>query len=82
MLLKFVILVMFVAAYSVAMLLQIGLAGIGAETMKLTATLVPSTIAGIIVGNIVSTRISELTFRRLLISILAFTTISLFATLG
>ena len=75
------ILVMFIAAYSVALVLQVSLAGISAETMKLTAMLVPSTIAGIIVGHFLSSRVSESIFRWLLTSILIFTAIFLFATI-
>jgi len=75
------ILVMFISAYSIALVLQISLAGISAETMKLTAMLVPSTIAGIIVGNFLSSRVSETIFRWLLTSILLFTAIFLFATI-
>ncbi len=75
------ILVMFVVAYTIALLLQFGLAGISTDTLKLTAMLAPPTLAGIIVGHILSSRISELAFRWLLTIILAFTAIFLFATL-
>ncbi len=74
------ILVMFVVAYTIALLLQFALAGISTDTLRLTATLAPPTLAGIIVGQILSSRISEVTFRWLLTIILAFTAIFLFAT--
>ncbi len=75
------ILVMFVVAYTIALLLQFALAGISTDTLVLTAMLAPPTLAGIFVGHILSSRISEATFRWLLATILAFTTIFLFATL-
>ena len=75
------ILAMFVVAYTVALLLQFALAGISTDSLRLTAKLVPSTIAGILVGRYLSSRISDPTFRWLLTIILAFTTIILFATL-
>ncbi len=75
------ILVMFVVAYTIALLLQFALAGISTDTLRLTAILAPPTLAGIFVGEFFSSRISEATFRRLLSTILAFTTIILFATL-
>ncbi len=75
------ILVMFVGAYAVALLLQVSLAGISADTMRFTAMLVPSTIAGIWLGRFLSSRISEATFRWLLTIILAFTAVTLLATL-
>ena len=75
------ILVMFVVAYTIALLLQFSLAGISTDSLRLTAMLVPSTIAGILVGQFLSSRISEPTFRWLLTIILALTAILLFATL-
>ena len=75
------ILVMFIAAYTIALLLQFALANISMDTLMLTAMLAPPTLAGILVGHILSSRISEAVFRRLLLVILAFTTVFLFATL-
>ncbi len=75
------ILVMFVVAYTIALLLQFALAGISTDTLRLTAILAPPTLAGIFVGEFLSSRISEATFRRLLSTLLAFTTIILFTTL-
>lgn len=74
------ILVMFVVAYSIALLLQFALAGISTDTLILTAMLAPPTLAGIFVGYLLSARISEATFRGLLVTILAFTSIFLFTT--
>jgi uncharacterized membrane protein YfcA len=76
------ILVMFVFAYSFALLLQLSLAEVSANTVRLTAVLVPSTVAGIIVGKYLSQRISEATFRGLLTIVLALTVALLFATLA
>ncbi len=75
------ILVMFVFAYVVALALQFGLAGIGADTMQLSATLAPSTVIGVLVGRSLVSRITEQTFRYLLVIILASTAIILFSTL-
>ena len=75
------ILVMFVVAYTMALLLQFALANISTDTLILTAMLAPPTLAGIFVGNILSSRISEAAFRWLLAVILTFTMIFLFATL-
>ncbi len=75
------ILVMFVFAYLVALVLQFGLAGIGADAMRLSALLAPSTVVGILVGRLLSSRLTEQSFRWILIIILASTAIMLFATL-
>ncbi len=75
------ILVMFVVAYTIALLLQFALSDISTDTLILTAMLAPPTLAGVFMGHILSSRISEATFRWLLTTILAFTTIFLFATL-
>jgi uncharacterized membrane protein YfcA len=75
------ILMMFVFAYVVALALQFGLAGIGADTMRLSAMLAPSTIIGILVGRSLVSRVTEQTFRYLLVIVLASTAIILFSTL-
>jgi len=75
------ILVMFVFAYVVALALQFGLAGLGAEAMRLSAMLAPSTIVGILIGRSLTGRLTEQTFRWLLVVILASTAIILFSTL-
>ncbi len=74
------ILLMFVFAYTVALVLQFGLAGIGADTMTLSAMLAPSTVVGILVGRSLSSRLTEQTFRWLLVIILASTAMILFST--
>ena len=75
------ILLMFVFAYSVALVLQFGLAGIGADTLRLSILLAPSTVVGILAGRLLSRHITERTFRCLLVIILASTAIILFSTL-
>ncbi len=75
------ILLMFVFAYTVALVLQFGLAGIGTDAMKLSAMLAPSTVVGILAGRFLSRRLTEQSFRWLLVIILASTAIILFATL-
>jgi len=76
------ILVMFVFAYVFALVLQIALAGISTNTLKLCAVLVPATVAGIMVGRFLSSRISEQTFRWVLVITLACTVVILFSTIG
>jgi len=75
------ILVMFVFAYVVALALQFGFAGVGADAMQLSAKLAPSTIVGVLIGRSLTGRLTELTFRWLLVIILASTAIILFSTL-
>jgi uncharacterized membrane protein YfcA len=76
------ILVMFVVAYGFALLLQLTLAEISANTVRLTALLVPSTIVGIVVGKYLSKRISETVFRWILTTVLTFTIAILFVPLA
>jgi uncharacterized membrane protein YfcA len=76
------ILVMFVFAYVFALVLQLALAGIGAESLKLCAVLAPSTVAGVLVGRFLSSRITERTFRWMLVITLVSTVVILFSTLG
>ena len=76
------ILVMFVVAYGFALLLQLGLAEISVNTVRVTAALVPSTVAGIVVGKFLSKQISEAIFRWLLAIVLALTAVLLFSTLA
>ena len=75
------ILLMFVFAYVVALALQFGLTGIGADSMRLSVMLTPSAVVGILVGRLLSSRLTEQTFRWLLVIILASTAIILFSTL-
>lgn len=76
------ILLMFVFAYTVALVLQFSVAGISAETLRLCVVHTPATVAGVLVGGVLSTRISEQVFRCLLMAILASTAAILFATIG
>jgi uncharacterized membrane protein YfcA len=75
------ILMMFVIAYAVALLLQITIAGITAETARQCAILAPATLVGTGAGNVLSTRVSQKTFRVILIVILAATAATLFSSL-
>jgi hypothetical protein len=76
------ILVMFVVAYSFALVLQLSLAEVSANTLRLTAVLVPATVAGVFVGKVLSHRISEATFRSLITIVLTLTVVLLFGTLA
>ena len=73
------LLVMFVFSYSAAMAFQAGLAGVERDTMILTASLVPATAIGVIIGRLSVAWISERMFRRLLIVVLTATSASLLA---
>jgi len=75
------ILLMFVFAYFVALALQFGLAGIGADSMRLSAMLAPLTVVGILVGRALINRLTEKTFRWLIVTILASTAVILFSSL-
>ena len=75
------ILLMFVFAYFVALALQFGLAGIGADSMRLSAMLAPMTVVGILVGRALSNRLTDKTFRWLIVTILASTAVILFSSL-
>jgi uncharacterized membrane protein YfcA len=75
------ILLMFVFAYTIALLLQFNLAGINANTIWICISYSPATIAGIVFGGFLSKHISERIFRRLLIVVLAATVVVLLATI-
>ena len=76
------ILLMFVFAYTIALVLQFSLAGISGNTLWLCIIHTPATIAGVLLGKVLSTRISEQVFRWLLMGILVSTAVILFATIG
>ncbi len=76
------ILVMFVVAYIFALMLQLSLAEVSANTVRLTAVLAPSTVVGVFVGKYLSQRISEATFRGLLTIVLGLTVALLFGSLA
>lgn len=71
------VLLMFVLAYSIALLLQFGLAGISPNTIWLCVIHAPATIAGVVFGSLLSARLSERLFRQLLIIVLISTIILL-----
>jgi uncharacterized membrane protein YfcA len=73
------ILVMFVFSYSAAFAFQVGLVGFELDTTGiLTATLLPATLIGVLIGRMLVARISERAFRRLIVGVLVATSISLF----
>ncbi|NOX68872.1 MAG: sulfite exporter TauE/SafE family protein [Gammaproteobacteria bacterium] len=76
------ILLMFVFAYAIALVLQYSLAGIDGNTLWLCIVYAPATIAGVLSGRVLSSRISEQTFRWLLMIVLGTTGLILFATIG
>jgi uncharacterized membrane protein YfcA len=76
------ILLMFVFAYVLALVLQFVLVGISVDALKLCAILAPPTVAGVLVGQLLSSRISEQTFHRILVLTLVSTIVILLSTLG
>ena len=64
------ILMLFVFSYSAAIALQAALADISRETWWLAVTLVPATLAGILLGRLSLAWISESLFRRLIVVVL------------
>jgi len=76
------ILLMFVFAYTVALVLQIILVGISTDTLWFCLIHTPSTVAGILVGGFLSQRISQPVFHWLLVVILSATVVILVTTLG
>ena len=76
------ILLLFVAAYTIALLLQYGLAGIETDSLVRAATLIPATVVGIPLGHWLSRHISEQAFRRFLIAVLCLTIALLLLTIA
>lgn len=73
------ILVMFVVSYSAAFAFQVGLVGWSRPAWSLTASLLPATLIGILLGRLLVARISERAFRGLIVAVLIATSLSLFA---
>ena len=73
------VLVMFVFSYIAALGFQAALVGVSGETLKLTATLAPATLIGVGLGKLCVDWISERMFRRIVVGLLAATSLSLFA---
>ncbi len=71
------ILTLFIFSYAGAFGLQAAVAGIAADTLWLTLTLAPATLAGVAIGRVLASRVSEQVFRQLLLAVLAATTLSL-----
>ena len=76
------ILLLFVIAYTIALVLQYVLAGIDTQTFLRTASLVPATVIGIPLGHWLSQKISERAFRRFLVVVLSSTIMLLLLTLA
>ncbi len=72
------ILVMFVFSYSAAFAFQVGLVGFSEAAWSLTTSLLPATLIGVLIGRLLVARISERTFRRLIVVVLVATSLSLF----
>lgn len=71
------VLALFVGSYTAAFLIQSAAVGTTPEMLFKTASFVPATLVGIVIGRIVSGRISESHFRWLIIAFLVATSASL-----
>ncbi len=72
------LLAMFLFSYLAAFGLQATLAGVSGETIWQGVLLAPPTVIGVFAGRLLAARLTERVFRRVLISVLGATTISLF----
>ncbi len=72
------ILTLFIFSYLAALALQAITAGIGKETLRHGLILAGPTLAGVIIGRLLTDRLTERTFRWVLISVLTATTAGLF----
>ena len=75
------ILAMFVFSYAIALVLQVTMATIRADTYITAVVLAPATLVGILAGRWLSRLLTEKTFRAFLLLVLAGTVILLLATL-
>jgi|TARA_B110000196_G_scaffold229231_1_gene197871 uncharacterized membrane protein YfcA len=75
------ILTMFLFAYSVALLLQVIMVGFSPDTMQHCLEYAGPTVAGILVGRYLSTRISERVFHYSLVVFLVITSVALFSSI-
>lgn len=73
------LLVLFFASYAAAIAFQAAMAGINADTLYLTATLIPATLTGMVLGWKCIAWISEHVLRKLILAVLIATSISLLA---
>lgn len=71
------ILLLFVFSYSVAIAAQAAANGLSGETLRLSLGLVPATLIGIGLGALLSRRLSERWFHRVILTILLVTAVSL-----
>ncbi len=72
---------MFLFSYSIALVLQLTIADIGTDTLKLAMTLAPATVIGIFAGRRLSRYLTEETFRTILLVVLVLTVVLLVATI-
>lgn len=75
------ILAMFVFSYGIALVLQMTMANIAADTYVTAVVLAPATLVGILTGRWLSGRLTEQTFKIVLLVVLASTIVLLLATL-
>lgn len=75
------ILAMFVVAYAVALVLQYALAEVSRATLMQSAALAPATVAGVVLGHALARRISQRSFRRIVVAVLALTIALLLLTI-
>ncbi len=71
------VLALFIPSYLAAMAFQAGFAAVEKPTLVLTASLVPATLVGVLLGRLSAARIGERAFRRLIVAVLLATAVSL-----
>ena len=76
------ILALFVFSYPLAIALQAVLAGLTPGTLKITSTLIPATLAGLIAGRVLVSRITQKSFIRIILVLLVSSMIGLFIDAG
>ena len=76
------ILALFVFSYPLAITLQAVLAGLTPGTLKITSTLIPATLAGLMAGRVLVSRITQKSFIRIILVLLVSSMIGLFIDAG
>lgn len=75
------VLALFVVSYGAALLVQSVMIGVASETFWVALGLLPATLGGIFIGNVIVKHIDEQYFKRVVIAALVATAISLFLSI-
>jgi len=76
------ILAMFVVSYTIALVLQATMAEISPDVLRQAGLLVPATVLGVLCGHFFGRRISDRSYRPILVTVLALTAVVLFSSLA